>query len=472
MPACTACTQSSPFVTGWLPTSCNTNALGATDSANVIYNGPALTCTGIQTGATLQSIIELIDPLLCAASGDYSTYNTGCLAPLNTQKEFVETISAYVCNTTTVLNTFTGTTFPAYQASVTASFNAITSPGITCASAGVVNTDSLTTVLNKYCTKFVSIDSLLDLSGVNWNLCYTVSPTPTTMGQGFNALISQICLLKSLVAAGTGALPVFNNSTSCLSGGGMADSLVTTINLIKTRLCQTGTIDNTLITWGCVTQPSGAQDLQSTLQNIITVVSNNAKLLPTVFSADFVVTNVDNSNLCLGKNIALAVPSATDRKVAATSSDLTPGTLQDKLQAGTNITLDYITTPGKVIINSSGGGGTSGLVLADSTDSTPDYLQNKLVPGAPVSGVGINLGLSLTNPLSHQVSLTSSVDPVVLFTALLGALSTDPGLQSLFCAAVAACPSPCSAPSNVLVTYTAGPASSTTSTSTTTTTTA
>src|ERR1041385_932057 len=189
-----------------------------------------------------------MDPLLCAATGDYSTYNTYCLAPINTQQEFVESISNFVCTLRDDLNTFTETTFPAYQATVTAALAAITSPVITCSSTSVTNTDTLVQVLTKYCTKFGAIDTALSLSTVTWNSCYTVSPTPTTIAAGFNVLIGQICTLKTAVEAAA-VLPIFNNTGTCLPSPGASDTLTSTINKIITRLCQTGTLDLSTLTW-------------------------------------------------------------------------------------------------------------------------------------------------------------------------------------------------------------------------------
>jgi hypothetical protein len=438
------------------------------DASNVIYTGPNLQCSGILTDDALDIILQKIDPLLCAASGDYSTYNTFCLAPITTQQQFVETISNFVCTLNSAFGTFTETTFPAYQAVVTASLNTITNPALTCAIAGVTSADSLNTILTKYCTTLTNISTNITMGGVNWNLCYTVSPTPVTITDGFNALIGQICLLKSQVAAAA-VLPTFNTSATCLAGG-TNDSLVVTINNIITRLCQTGTLNTATLTWGCLTAPAGAQDLQTTLQKILTQLTVLTQAEPMAWSGDFTVTNVDNSNPCLGKNIALATPSTQDRFVAATTSDASPGTLQDKVTAGTNITLDYITTPGQMIINSTGGAGTGDhQVLADVADTTAGYLINKVSVGSPSSGVGVGIVLDTTTPTNHKVQFAVTLDPVALFTALLNATTSDTTLANLFCTTVQACPSPCAAPSNVTVIYT--PNTTTTSTTTTTTTT-
>jgi hypothetical protein len=136
--------------------------------------------------------------------------------------------------------------------------------------------------------------------------------------------------------------------------------------------------------------------------------------------------------------------------------------------AGTNLALDYSTTPGKVIINATGGGGTgAGTVLADNTDSTQGYLIDKLEVGTAGLGITVTPTLDTTDSDDHKVSFVVNVNPVTLFTALLTALSNDSGLKALFCAAINSCPSPCSAAMNVQVTYQSGTTTTTTSTTST-----
>lgn len=439
------------------------NDCASSDTRQIIYSGPNLSCSTVVTGDCLEDIITKIDSKLCAVLGDYSTYNKYCLGILNTEKAFVEAISQFVCNLQTSFTTFTTVTFPAYQTTVDTRFDAIEVPGITCTSASVVPTDTLQQVLNKYCTKFVSIDTLLNISGADWDQCYSVSPIPTTPTEAFDVLIDQICTLKAQVEAG-GSLPTFNNVGSCLAVPVTAtDSLVDTVNKIKTRLCLTGTIDTTTLTWGCVTQPSGAQNLQDTLQNILTRVTTIAQSLPTTWSADFAVTNVDNGNLCLGKSIDLATPSAQDRFVAATATDLSPGTLQDKVTAGTNITLDFLSTPGEMIINAAAGSTDTFQVKSDIVDPSPAFLDTKIITGGLNNGIQVVPNL---NPLTHKIELDVSVDLVTLFLNLIDTISIDENVKNAFCAAVASCPSPCSAPSNIEVTYSNTTSSTTTSSTT------
>lgn len=465
--ACINCIQTTASITGFSPSNCVSLPSCAVNASCIIYGGPNLQCSGIITNDALDIILQKIDPLLCQASGNYSGYNTYCLAPINTQQQFVESISSFVCTLNTSFNTFTGTTFPNYQASVAASIAAITVPAITCAIAGVTTADSVATILTKYCTTLTNLSTNVAMGAVNWSSCYAVSPTPVTISDGFNTLISQICLLKSQVGSAA-TLPTFNNTATCLTGGTSSDTLVTTIGLITTRLCQTGTLNNATLTWGCVTQPAGAQDLQTALQNILTQITVLTQAEPMTWSNDFTVTNVNNSNLCLGKHVALAVPSTQDRFVAATTGDASPGTLQTKVTPGTNITLDFITTPGQMIINSSAGVGTGDhKVLADSGDSTAGYLINKVEPGPATAGISITPSLD-TGSANHLVQFQVGVDLVTLFTNLLNAVSGNPTLAALFCSVVSSCPSPCTAPTNVTVTYAPGTTTSTTTTTTTT----
>jgi hypothetical protein len=131
---------------------------------------------------------------------------------------------------------------------------------------------------------------------------------------------------------------------------------------------------------------------------------------------------------------------------------------------GTNVSLDYITSPGFVIINNTGGSGAGDhKVIVNSTDPSPNYLGAKIATGGATNGIQVTPTVDTVN---NVVLLNVSVNLVTLFQALIDVLSSDSGLYANFCTATAGCPSPCAAPSNVTVTYTGGTSTTTTTTTT------
>jgi hypothetical protein len=442
---------------------------GTVDASGVTYTGPNLSCSGILSGDTLQTALSKIDAQICSSLGNIGSYNTACLAPITTWQQFVESISNLACTTDSDFATFVSTTFPNYQTSITNQFTAITQPGISgCTFTGILVGDSLTTVLTKLNTTICSIvNTNLSLSGVNWSQCFAVGSTPVTIAQGFNAVINQICQLNTLIqtSGSGGTLPTFNTVGSCLPSPSAADTLVSVVNKLIIRTCQAPTFDINALTWGCVAKPSViTTDLQGAFGAVLSQLNTLTQNAYT-FSSDFVITNA-GGDPCLGKVVSLATPLDQDRFVAATPSDVSPGTLQDKLVAGAGIGLDYFTSLGQVIINSTATA-SDHKVAASSTDVSPDYLINK-VEGDTLYGITVT---PVYDAIAAKVKFSLSIDLGALMTALLNTLTPGETVTTQFCTAVAACPSPCAAPSNVTVTYSSLGTTTTTTTSTTTTTT-
>ncbi len=479
MPNCTNCNQSYNipvlYAQAIYPTSCTSTPCTSdcgdncgSDIRCIKWDGPNLVCSGITTGINLEEAITLIDNKLCAVTGDYSSYDTSCLdntTAITNEQEFVESISTYVCALRNDFDLFTGTTFTAYQTTVNDRFVDIEQPGLVCPSAGITSDNDLSLVYSKYCAKFEQIDSALSLGGVNWDLCFTVDPNPTTISQGFTAVLQQICSLKTDIGSG-GALPTFNNTGSCLPAPlTSTDSLVDTINKIKTRLCQSPTFDINALTWGCTIKPSTtATNLQAAIQTILDKVNDYIQNKLT-FSGDFSVTPVDGGNPCQGKNVALAIPSTQDRLLAINSSDSAPGTWVDKVVAGTGVTFDYVTTPGSVIVNANTGIGTDQYVKTRGADPISGYLEDK-IKGSTSNGITVT---KTTDIADEKVQIGTSINWPNFITALFDAIEDSPSLKDMFCAMVQSCLPDCITPPNVTVVYNTG--STTTSTSTTTTTT-
>lgn len=472
--SCTDCTNNSPVTfQSWTTVSncggcTDCGCEGATmDSKCVFYTGPNLACSQVNTNDSLEDALMKIDQKVCTSLGNYASYNKYCLdnnAAITTEQQFVETISEYVCDIRTDFDTFINLTFANYQNEVDIRITALEFPGITCASAGVGASDGLLNILEKYCNKFSDLDDALDLSGVNWDSCYSVNPDPTTLTEAFNVLISQICG----ISGGSGAaLPTFNNTGSCLSGTlTSSDSLVDTVTKIRDRLCEVSIVDVTALDWGCFTAPTiDPTDLQSTLNAILAQLQAVSQTSPT-FSNDFSVSYTDNDNLCAGVTVALAPSSNEDKFVAVDNDDVAPGTLVQKLQAGVGVTLDAVTEPGKLIINSSGGSASDVKVKVRSADPTGGFLEDK-VEGTD-SGDGIEI-TKTTNTVDNKVTIGATIDFEVLWTKLLDFLDANPTAKSSFCERVQDCLPDCIIPPNVTVIY--QDTNQTTSTTTTTTTT-
>lgn len=397
MPTCNTCTSPTPIsyeIQYFHSDQCA--PCSSSTGCDCTYQGANLTCSGIVTGDTLEQAFIKIDSQICNATGDYSSYQYNCLTPVSTEAEFVDMITDYVCTMNTALGAFTNSAYITYQTSVDTRFDAIEVPGITCASASVTNTDTLQQVLTKYCTKFASLTTAISLSGITWNNCFTVGSTPTTIAASFTEVLSQICQTKALIASST--LPTFNNSSNCLAGTSN-DTLVTTIGLLTTKVCAAATVAIGSLTTSCLTLGSTLQSaLQAVISKVDTLTQNDI-----TFSGDFVVTATDGGDPCAGRTVALATPINADRFVASNASDSSPGTLISKLQAGTSISLDDTTTPGKVIINSTG---VDRKVSAATADASPGFLVDKL-EGSSINGITIT---PVYNSGTGKVTLQLSVD--------------------------------------------------------------
>lgn len=415
------------------------------NSKCVFYSGPNLSCSAVNTNDSIELALQKIDTQLCSTTGNYSTYNFGCLddgAAITTEAQFVNTISATLCTQKTLLSTFTDTTFPAYQGAVNTRFQSLETPAIVCVAAGVVASDSLQTVLNKYCTKFTDLEAKLSIASVTWDNCFSVSTPPTTIAQGFTLLADQICQVKS--NGGSAILPTFNNIGSCLASPGAADSLESTITKIKTKLCSLPAFNNTALSSICVSIPTTATDLQGLLQNVLSKLDALSQNAPAFNPSDFSVVLTDSGNPCSGKTVSLAGAQNMNRLVAVNATDTNPGTLIGKI-AGVGITVDDTTTPGKLTLTASGTTDTKE-VKASSTDDTPGFLDAKIEAGAPDAGFSLSMGY---NSASKKLRITPDIEMGAFISVFLDYLENNATEKARFCALVATCPSPCEPPTNI-----------------------
>jgi len=419
------------------PTSGN---CGCTDASNIIYTGVALPCSSIQPNTNLEDVIKALDAKVCQAAGDYSTYNTHCLAGLytiNTEAQFVSAITDYACNLSTSFTTFTDTIFPASNTNLQNQINALVNPNLTlCTYSGVISSDTQNGINTKFANKLCDLNSRLDISSVDWNNCYTVVTPPTTIPAAFQLLADQVC--QAATTGASAALPTFNNQGSCLPAPlGTADTLVNTINKIKTRLCQSPVYDINTSPWGCIANPAAGTgpNIQAAFDATLPILNNLYGNRYTFDGDQFILTQTTTGNACSGFTVSLD-PSVgiTDNKVAVTNSDTNPSYLQDKLEEGTNINFDY-SNPEKVVINSTF---TDEHIKTTSDDPSAGYLQDKIIAGSDSNGVSIGV-----STVSNQLVIAPTVDTNTLATSIMQAIQNDINLYNQFCELSCGC-APCS----------------------------
>ena len=406
---------------------------GCFDASQIIYTGVDLPCTGVTTNTKLEEILIAIDAQICSVVGDYSSYNFHCLSndyEINTEAEFVSAITEEFCNLKSSYNTFVSSTYPTGIQNLQNQINQINSPGLTlCTYSGVISTDTYVNIITKLANKLCDLNSRLDISTVIWDNCFTVVTPPVTIPQGFQLLADQICQVASSIVQPE--LPTFNNQGSCLPTPGTADTLVATIGKIKTRLCQSSVYDIDSSPWGCIVNPdpgTGA-NIQSAFDAILPILND---LYGNRYEFDTNQFNVTpNGGACDGFTITLD-PSVgiEDRLVAATSTDTNPGTLQDKLEAGTNITFDY-SDPEKAVINSTF---TDQNVKVNVSDPSSGYLANKVTGATDPSGIQIQ-----TSVVSNQVQIAPVVNLPSLTENILTTIQNDVDLYNIFCNLMCGC---------------------------------
>jgi len=451
--SCTTCTDNQN--TGFYPTTegcvnCPSpcpDGCDIRDTSCVIYTGAQLNCIEAVPNTNLEVILQKIDAKICQTVGDYTGFNFYCLSdtgPINNEQQFVERISQFVCQVKSDLNTFINTTYPAGTNTLQTQINSLKQPNITsCSAVNIGPSDSQNVVLTKLSNAVCALYGAINPSSANWSQCFTlVGNPPATIVEAFNTILTQICSIKS---SGGSSLPTFNNIGSCLASPTSADSLVDTISKIKTRLCATPTFFAGNLSTHICTQFSPSDSLETVLVSILNQLDSVSSGSIKAITTDFVLTNVDDSNLCLGKKIGLNLTNI-DRKVASNSADTTPGTLFDKLQAGANINLDFLTTPGKVILNATGGVTADEKVKTSLLDSSAGYLDAKIIGSTDMVSISVQKVNS-----DSQLKILANLDIPSLITTILDEIADDEDLKVKFCTLISSCPSPCDPPTNVQI---------------------
>lgn len=415
------------------------------DSMCIKYTGTSFNCISNES-KTLENILKYIDGVICEGQGGipWGTFNYACLEGITSAQTFAETISEYVCDLSStvtsnyneiidILNNIsstTGTYIPAISG---------------CSFTGIVNTDNLNTVLTKLNNSFCTLKTITDVSTVDFQGCFTVSPQPTTIAEALTVILDQICQVKASIPA-TVTLPTFNNIGSCLPSPGATDTLVATINKIKTVLCSKPDFDvNSLSPYYCV---AAGTDLISTIENIRSKITQLTLSTIQEVGPGLTLTALASPEACEGMKLEIDPDAFPDEMVKANAGDTTPGYLIDKLNEGDNITIDDTTLPGAVTITAD-----NNKVATSSLDPTADYLISKLlVESTPELLLTLSED-SFTNPSSYKAKITPAFDYYALAEKILTVISTSTTLRELFCSISCDSLPTCAPPSNVSATY-------------------
>lgn len=421
------------------------------DSTLIVYTGITTSNIPITAGQDLQTILQNIDDTFgSVVVPDYSSYDLYCITqidgsshPTNTQN-FAEGISKIVCDNRDDFDEFVSGTYTTAIDTLTTSVNGILAPALTYAPFSITSADSLSTVYSKMFTGFTGYNTALNPSSANWGTL-SISPSPTTVTNGFNSLITYLSTLTTTVSGKQASLGTFDNSANCL-GGGATDTALQTINYLRTYVCTLPEFAAGDITEGCLTAQS---DLQDWMQHIVDTISGMMTEYVGGAGAAGTLTYTAGTS-CNPATLTVNVTSNAFHKVAVDSSDATYGFLEDKVNEGTGITITKVTDGGIEKMEFSVTDPNTNEVIVNDDDSTPGPLATKIPSNFGTWGLSL---ISTASGDNSQLLLAPQVtSPDTLVANILNYISTNPTLLAQFCAIIDQCDSPsCNAPTSLVV---------------------
>ena len=390
MKNCNECNNTSKSYNPPSNESCGTcGSRGLVDASCVRYTGPDLACIDEETGSKLEDIILKIEAKVCENQGDYSGYNTACLSEqeyIETQEQFVEIISAFVCQLRADLDSMGGNTNSIEE--LEEAVDGILNPQLDlCEFSEVIPSDTYRQVIVKFSEAICSLAERTDLDGILWDKCTNTSTSITNNQEAFNYIVDRLCEIESELSP----LPTFNNVGTCLPGTlTTTDTLVSTIEKLKIKVCE-GVSYNPLLTPKNCLQTSD-NSFQTAFDLVYTTVDYLYQNRYYFDEDDFDIELNDIGDECSGVKVSLNTAlRPIDRMVSVNEND-TPGFLNTKIQEGDNIQLEISSSGESIVISSTY---KDELVKASTLDSTPGFLDTKII-----GGDGIEV---MTSPLGGEL---------------------------------------------------------------------
>lgn len=398
----------------------------ALDTKNIQYNGITLSTTNILAGDNGDTILSKIDTAINThnTAPDYTGFNLYCVKetdgithPTNTQN-FAEGISKNLCDFHTAYNTFTGTTYVNDLNTTTTAITGLQNPSLTYAPYSITSGMTVTQVWNALFTGLTGTITSIDPYTANWS---TISLTPShSVVTTWNNVISYLSSLSSTVAGKQATIGTFNATAI---GGGATDSLTTTVNELISYAAGLPTFNSSGYTWGCVTSNS---TLNGTLQNILNTIASIGNNYVAGNGSGLTIATIGS---CAGKSLALDTTNVGLYKVMLSTGDTyTNADYLDNKISSTGGSITFSVSGNKLNLEVTNP--VSYQVKVTSTDSTPNYLSNKIV-----STTDGNWGLSLNTSVNtnNQLLLTPTVgNPVLHIASEMSFISSNPDLLQQF----------------------------------------
>ena len=309
----------------------------------VYYSGNNISCGSISitNGQNLDTVVNTLSTAICnvtPADLAWGTFNYQCLrengtltnsgpSNITTGKEFAEAVSIALCSLATAVD-------------VTPNI-VISGPCSTYFSGLVPGTSTLVNILDDFIVKLCALNAINDTSTVTTacsaGLWTSVPAYGSTLGTWVNWIKTNVCSLVTTLQGrvtnletfesnlytfvGDSTLSLIDNSTSCISGSG-SDDLLTTIGLIKTKLCAINTTVSAYPNFAAITLPwTSCPGLFPTYSSTASLTTQLTRIVNEIaartygFSSDFTVT----ATAC-GTTIGLATPGGFTCSDLATCS--------------------------------------------------------------------------------------------------------------------------------------------------------
>ena len=340
------CTCSNPTLV--TPASIPPTGCISTNYARCIYySGNNITCGITATnGDNLDVIINRLATAICnvtPADLAWATFNYQCLredgtltsagpSNITTGKEFAEAVSIALCSLATASDVTPNITI---AGTCSTYFSGLT-PG----------TSTLVDILDDFIVKLCALNAQNDTSTVTTacsaGLWTSVPAAGSTLGTWVNWIKTNVCSLTTTLQGrvtnletfesnlytfvGDSTLSLIDNSTSCISGSG-SDDLLTTIGLIKSKLCSIDSLVSAIPDLANITLPwTSCPGLFPSYSSTASLVTQLTRLVNEVAARTyfFNLSDFTVSSTACGTTVSLASPGG-----AFTCSDLNTCSIQN-----------------------------------------------------------------------------------------------------------------------------------------------